>query len=476
MRIDMKLKEFSGLIAIFASAVILAGCQSRTTNGISGSPIVSWGTMKKGSVIVNGVTFAVSGAQITDSDVPIDEAQLQDGLMIKVRGRLNSDSVTGTAEKVKTASEVVGSITATGADSIFVLGQQIFIDSRTVFGNGLSIQALAVDQRVGVHGIWDQQGKLLATRIELPAAGGPPPDSAIKGVVEAPFTPGNPPTLTFMLRGLTVVTTSETAVRPAGTTINLGDPVEVFAISSLSGTTFTAGRIDREDLEDAEFEPQEGEHFEMEGFVSDFTALNADFTLGGITTRLTGTARFEGGIAADQVNNMRVEAEGRISGGILMADKIKFHDTVRIEANADAVGSADVLGKTVVITSRTDLANLAGGVGGIALGQGLKVRGFANSDGSITATRIEELGNSVAANQIVIQGVVESFNVPAGTVAVLGITTNAAEAAEVELDNQIITLDQFFSQLTVGKTVVKVRGLFSAGPPPTLTADKVAIE
>jgi uncharacterized protein DUF5666 len=48
----------------------------------------------------------------------------------------------------------------------------------------------------------------------------------------------------------------------------------------------------------------------------------------GVTTRLTGTARFEGGVAEDLVNNVMVEAKGRISNGVLLADQIKFDDTV----------------------------------------------------------------------------------------------------------------------------------------------------
>jgi hypothetical protein len=52
--------------------------------------------------------------------------------------------------------------------------------------------------------------------------------------------------------------------------------------------------------------------------------LNANFAVDGVTTRLTGTAQFEGGISADLMNNVMIEAKGQMSSGVLLADKIKF--------------------------------------------------------------------------------------------------------------------------------------------------------
>ena len=485
----MKSKNFPiGLVAILALSAVLTVCgkdiknivgsKTGTTDGnnggITGSPAVSWGVMKKGSVIVNGVTFDTAVAQIIHDNSPASDALLQDGMNVKVRGKLNTDGVTGAAEKVRSDSEVRGTITATGVDSITVLGQQAFVDSRTVFANMGSFPSPTTGQVVEVHGIRDPKNRLLATRIEFLKAGSGPPGDRLKGVVEAPFTGGNPPALTFTLRGLTIVTTQGTLIQPDGATVNLGDSVAVHGFPS--GTTFTAGRIDREDLESAELEPQESESFKVEGFVSSFTTVTAGFSVGAITTRLTASTRFEGGVAADLLNNVRVEAEGQLSGSSLTADKIKFGDSDRIVANADAAGKANVLGKTVVVTSLTDTSSLTGGVAGIASGQGLTIRGFANSDSSITATLILGQNKPVDAAKIIIQGVVEAFNASAHTVTILGIVIDASGATEVGGDGQVITLDQLFAKLTVNRTIVKATGAFSAGPPPKLTASGIEID
>jgi uncharacterized protein DUF5666 len=489
----MKFKNFpAALVAILALSAVLSVCgkdvkhivgtktgdgggDGGTTPPITGAPAVSWGVMKKGSVIVNGVRFDTAAAQIIHDDSPASDALLQDGMNVKVRGKLNTDGVTGAAEKVRSESEVRGTITATGVDSITVLGQQAFVDSRTVFANIGSLPSPTTGQVVEIHGIRDPLNRLLATRIEILKAGSGPPGDRIKGVVEAPFIGGNPPALTFTLRGLTIVTTQGTLIQPDGATINAGDSVAVNGFPSGS-TTFTAGRIDREDLESAEFEPQESEEFKVEGFVSSFTTLTAGFSVGAITTRLTGTTRFEGGVAADLLNNVRVEVEGQLSGGTLAADKVKFGDASRIVANADAAGKANVLGRTVVITSLTDLSRLAGGVAGISSGQGLTIRGFANSDGSVTATLIESLDKPVDPGKIIVQGVIEAFSASAHTVTILGIAIDASGAAEVGLDGQVITLDQLFAKMTVNTTIVKATGAFSAGPPPKLTASGIEID
>jgi hypothetical protein len=485
----MKSKNFPiGLVAILALSAVLTVCgkdiknivgsKTGTTDGnnggITGSPAVSWGVMKKGSVIVNGVTFDTAAAQIIHDNSPASDALLQDGMSVKVRGKLNSDGVTGGAEKVRSESEVRGTITATGVDSITVLGQQAFVDSRTVFANMGSFPSPTTGQAVEVHGIRDPLNRLLATRIEFLKAGSGPPGDRLKGVVEAPFTGGNPPALTFTLRGLTIVTTQGTLVQPDGAAVNLGDSIAVHGFPS--GTTFTAGRIDREDLESAELEPQESEEFKVEGFVSGFTTLTAGFSVGAITTRLTGSTRFEGGVAADLLNNMRVEAEGQLSGGSLTADKIKFGDADRIVANADAAGKANVLGRTVVTTSLTEFGSLAGGVADIALGQGLKIRGFDNPDGTVTATLIEGLSKPVDADKIIIQGVVEAFDAATRACTVLGIAVDAGGATQVTRNGQLISLEQFFSALTKDRTVVKAKGTFSAVPTTLLTATEIEID
>jgi hypothetical protein len=478
------LAVLAALLVLFAAA---AGCNKKSEtpagsgNVVLDAPDVSWGVMKKGSVDVNGVTYAIgAGAQIVHDDSPGSEDLLQDGMTVKVRGKRNDDGATGEVVKLETECELQGIITATGADSITLLEQQAYVDSRTVIANADNFQELAEGDWVTIHGLRDPLGRLLATRIEVRPAGSGPSIDRLRGVVEAPFTGGTPPDLAFVLRGVTVVTARGTLIQPDGATISLGDSVTVHGF--LSGSTMTAGRIDREDLEDAGFDPQESEAFEVDGFVSGFTTTVADFTVAGKTVRMTAATRFEDGVAEDLVNNVRVEAEGQMTGGALVSTKIKFDDTVRFRANADGAGSASVLGKTVIITSRTDQEKLDGGVSGILAGQGLRIRGFENADGTVTATEVIGQSGPVEGNGFVVQGIVKGFDASLRTLSILGITFDVSGAsafgphADTGFEHQAVSLDEFFSLLTTGRSVVKGEGTFTAGTPSVLTATKVELE
>jgi hypothetical protein len=163
-----------------------------------------------------------------------------------------------------------------------------------------------------------------------------------------------------------------------------------------------------------------------------------------------------------------------------VAEKIEFKESVKIESNAtgSTANSVTLLGKTVFLTSQTEKNGFTDP--SELVNQGVKVRGFVNMDGTtITATRIDKLSNPVNFDQNELQGPVASFNAPARTLTIVGITVNASSVPANDVknaDDQVITIDQFFALLTANRTIVEARGIFSSGPPPTITADKVEIE
>jgi hypothetical protein len=468
--IRMKAKSIfsiTGLAIMVVAAFVLTSCSGNGSSSSStATPVAMMGTvLTDNGLTVNGTSFDASSATVSSGGVARDPGFLDNGMTVKLKGRMNEDGLSGIADRIKVVLEVRGGISSIGTDSLMVLGQTILVNGMTVFADTPGLTALKVGDKVEVHGLRDSSGAIMATRIKLLA----PEQQAIdevRGLVS------NTTATTFDIGGLTVTFNADTIVEPAGAAFGDGDIVKVH----LNGTTAVLIEVER--LADAEFIPEEGQEFEIEGFISGFTDPAADFLVGDQTVRLASDAEFRGGDIADLGDNVMVEAEGLISGGVLLADKIKFKDTIRIEANADTNGSADVLGKTVAVSSATRLNHLPGGLADILAGDGLKIRGFLSQDGStIMATRVQKHSHPFDPDKILLQGPVSAFDATPGAeklvIAGITVTISGVQADDLEHEGRRATLDEIFASIVPDRTIVKARGLFSDG---ILAANKLEIE
>jgi len=176
------------LITLLIGALLaLANCGGGTggTGATNGSTTaVSIGVMTKGSIIVNGVHFDDSTASIRIDDRAGTSAELQSGMVVKVRGQINDDRINGVAQQVKVENEVRGTVQthdpAAVPPSFTVIGQTVLVDDLTVFANFSSptitpsAAVAALDDGtsvVEVHGLRDSAGKIHASRVELVAPG-----------------------------------------------------------------------------------------------------------------------------------------------------------------------------------------------------------------------------------------------------------------------------------------------------------------
>src|SRR5262249_19543239 len=138
---------------------------------------------------------------------------------------------------------------------------------------------------------------------------------------------------------------SGATIVPATATLANGEIVE--AHGAFNGATFTATSINIED--DAQFQHQAGEEFEIEGLVSGCGATNpcTSFKVGNQAVQVNASTRFQGGLPTDLADGVRVEAEGhQFSGTTLIAEKIEFkRSVIRLQgATANAtVNSFDML-------------------------------------------------------------------------------------------------------------------------------------
>jgi len=321
------------------------------------APVVSSGTMVKGSIILNGIRYDDSATTVTD-DRNRTAAQLANGMAIKLRGR-SDDNVNGVAERVEVENELRATIqslsTLNNAQSFVAGGVTVIVDNQTVYANVSGFAGLAQGQRVEVHGLRDASGNLRATRVEAVGAGDGVDElrGAVSGlnVAASQFTLNN---------GITVNYSAAT-FSPAGTTASaLANGLVVEVRGALAGNVFTATQIDVEDLEDSALGAKENEKTEYEGFVSGFSAHPGTFQVNSRAVQTTSSTRFVGGTSADLANNVKVEAEGVTAGGVLVASKIEFKQTrVLLYGLASAVNSASgtvtVLNQVVTVNAQTKL-------------------------------------------------------------------------------------------------------------------------
>ena len=436
------------------------------------TPAVSTGVMTKGSVIVNGVRFEDNVARIVIDDTPKTAADLQNGMVVKVRGRINDDRVTGVADEVEVENEVRGTVQSTNPSAVpatfTVLGQTVLVDDLTVFANVAGVGALVAGSSVvEVHGQRDVVGNIRASRVELIGTPGANVDE-LRGVL------GGLTSTTFTLSTLSVGTVNyaNATITPAGATLSNGSLVEVHG--TFSGSTFTATRVDLENLEDDRFAPRGSDDFEVEGFVSGFSGPgDTVFSVSGIPVTISGSTRFVGGIATDLGNNIKVEAEGVWNGTSLSASKIEFkRSVIRLQGAVTASGAGafvmTIEGRSVSIETDSFTSGAVPPVGPNCV----QVRGQRKAGGGVVVTAGEISGSCSNSGRPVIQAPVEAES-PESTITLLGFVLDVSSPTDtppwVDVNGLGISRTAFFNAVVpanagppaVAGTLVKV--IFNAG-------------
>jgi hypothetical protein len=487
----------AGAALVLAVAVGLAGCgggggggsvtpppggggttpPTNPAGGISGTGSIAKPTAN--TVVMNGVAFNATNATVQFDDRTGTLTRVEDGMTGKVRGRINDDRVTGTADTIEIENEVRGVALAVQAGVIpqrfTVNGQTVFVDGQTVYANLANFGALVSGTTyVEVHGLRDSTGAIRATRVEAQAQGAAGLLDEIRGTVTAIGTSSF--TLGSGANAVTVTYSGATTFTPAGSTsaaLQAGTIVEVHGTFAAASTSFAATRIDFEDLEDSSLSPSGTDNAEVEGYVSGFTGLGSTFKVGTRTVSVSSATRYEGGASVDLANDARVEAEGNVNAsGVLVANKIQFKQRrVILQASPTIVNVAGstltVLGKSVQVTTLTRIDARSAGGNSTSLADVV-----ANTD--CVEVRASLVGTSIVADEVkelssgscdwILRAPVESADSAAGRVTMLGTVVDVNAAQFRDTNDAAITRTVFFQGATAG-TVVKTKGSNAATSP-----------
>jgi Domain of unknown function (DUF5666) len=487
---------FLMLLAISLSAM-LSGCSggggsggSSTTPSTTSTPsatttaVVSTGPITQfGSVVLNGIEFDTTQAQIRVEDQIVHEDELRIGMRVTVEGVRDNNGVARATRVVfrKNVEGLIDSIDVVN-NKLVVLGQTVLVDSLTVIedraqSSAIALSTLAVGQFVEVSGLVDANGEILATRIERKTG-------FVAGVTEVEvrgtLSGLNTNARTFALGALTVNFSTATVVG----SLSNGVFVQVRGTQTAPGSIVTATRVT---VEDPTVGGAAGTEIEIEGFVTAFTSATV-FSVNGQAVTATTQTVFENGTIADLAQNVRLEVEGQLDANrTLVAEKISFRrrngGSVRIEADVEAVTTTTVtlLGLVIRVDPLTQFKDDRGGernfsFGSIQVGDRLEIRGVFDAQGNIVATRLRRRPPKT---EVVLQGPVDSNTSPNLvlppnlTIHGVEIRTNAATVFKDFGPNRPTAI-QFFAILRSG-TLIKVKGVLLSRTPVVIQATEAKL-
>jgi uncharacterized protein DUF5666 len=473
-------------VAIGTVLGAFAGCGGERVAGIEGSglqpaatSVVTTGRITGfGSIIVDGVEYATSGAQIRVDDQPATEAQLRVGYIVTIRGTLNGDGSSGTAAEVSFETDARGAVVQkdVAAGTFVVLGQTIRATDETIFDEDLQasdVSALPAGGKIQVSGFVDASGTLVASRIAAAASD----TLQVKGAAQALDTAAR----SFRINGLTVDYASSTVSGALGS----GSVVTVRGNTLAASGTLVASEVIVES-------PSSGgggnETRRLEGLITSFTS-NSDFVVDGQRITTDGSTQFalHGQTLGPDV---QVKVQGKVNdSGVLVATKVEAKEgpggtgggpgatqgaaLVRgvVDSVSAVANTVTVLGVTANVSTNTALEDRSPAhvktfrLSDVRTGDYVEVRGTF-SGGVIGATLLQR---DKPENRSYVQGT--ALNVAEPTLTILGLAVTTNEQTQFKgVGGGNAQSAEFFS--SVDNKTVKARGTLNG---TTLVADQVQI-
>lgn len=380
----MRTKLFAMLAALSIATLGITSCGGGGGTTSTGTQVASKGVVTGfGSVFVNGVKYDTtsSGVIIDDSSATADSLKV--GMVVKVKGVLNDDGVTGSASSIEYEDSLEGPVANLTATGFSVLGQNVVVTATTVFDGVANLAAVTNGQVVEVSGFSNPDGSITATRIEVKSSTEYKVRGTVSNLGTNTFTLTVTPTLTF-----TVNYATATIVPSAAALVN-GAYVKVKATTAPSGTTITATKVavKQSGLEDSA-------RAEIEGIVANFNSTLKTFTINGTTVNAFGIT-----LPAGFGNGTRVEVKGSLSNGVLTAAKLEMEkdsdQDVQGTVSAKTATTLTVNGIVITVTATTMYEDSSSrhdrmfSFASIAVNDTVEVKGYLENIGSLIATRIE---------------------------------------------------------------------------------------
>ena len=358
------------------------GAQASSANG----PITGFG-----SIIVNGVHFDDSRASITDADGNTrTRDSLKLGTITLIRGSALVVDPTGTrstATSIVLSSALVGPVDNIDANArtITVLGQTVEVKATTVFDDSLrgGMAALSVDDLIEVYALIDASSNhYIATRIERRTG------------VSAYELRGMVSNLDTSNQALNIgnLRISYAGMAPSDVPAALGNgrlmrvKLKVSTGIPRIATQFQYGVANLADQDEAR----------IEGLITDFISIR-QFGVEGVSIDASQAVLSGHGGALSL--GTRVEVEGTVRDGVLVAKKVKIKTDGDIESEGfeldGPITAIDAVNRTLVLrgvsVGYSGTVDFRGGtIADLAVGKNVEIKGTLLADGTgLQAVRIK---------------------------------------------------------------------------------------
>ena len=488
--------------------LLLGGCGggdpfSVAEGGIGGTGISTGTVTGIGSIKVNGVTFNtdnaaiyVEGTRVDDQCPPAATAEeclrdylgFNEGQVVRVVGSFNADGRTGTADAVYYNDSIegpveVGSITQIDSTTLqlVVMGQTVILNSNTYLFDTtpapITFGDISEGDLIEVSGLVDEQNRIQAGYVLNKGAFNPANTVEIKGIIETISSGQN----NFRINGL-LVDYSNVSPVPS---LQVGMQVEVKG--TYNGTHIVAVSVDQDD----DIAGRDDDDVEYEGIVTTApVVVGGSFVMGIQPVQTSPNTIYKGGLAEDIIVGVRLEVEGYLQGGILLADEVRFRDAIEIDApvaghtlTSETITISLNLGLDTIAVLVNNLSKLGGDAEGLTLTQldallsnddYVEVRGRLLNTGLVFAEEIKVIDGS-SDTDVKLQGPVVDDPVADPVVTILGITINVSTDPISEYegsDDNPIDRATFFNTVLTGN-IVSAEGRIDAG---MIDWDKLEIE
>lgn len=339
-----------------------------------------------GSIIVNGVHYDESSARILDADGQVlDRSALRLGMTVQINsGGVDRNTLTAVASEVRVVSDLLGTVQSIDlAGSTFqVLDQTVRVTASTLFDPSLAggLSVMSAGQVVEVYAILDPVTQVYAARLVRPRSG--VDHYTLRGVVRNL----NTDTRECTVGGAILV---YAGALPEGLSNGMTLRMRLQTARDGSGRWVIAA------AQDAATVPADGTEVEIEAVVSSYTSRSS-FVVNGLTVNASGATIESSGVAL--ASGVRVEVEGRMQGGVLVATKVEVKGSDDDAGGDDsgegqefeldgAISALDRTAQTFVIRGQTVSYAQAsfdkGSAATLADGVTVEVKGVRSADGTV---------------------------------------------------------------------------------------------